>query len=99
MSPDRSPAESSDPGGSGRRIGILTTDDALAITSWDGALASIIAAIISLILLGYYGFTHHFPDPTLKLLVFILLFTAAAVAVGLPIAFLRNDPARWGKQN
>lgn len=40
MSADRPSAETSGPAGPGRRIGILTTDDRLVITSWDGALAS-----------------------------------------------------------
>jgi hypothetical protein len=66
---------------------------------WIGFGLSEIAAMASLVLLGHFGFTHHFPDPTLKLLVFILLFGAATIAVALPIAFLRNDPARWGRQN
>ena len=40
MSPDRPAVASSGPAGPGRRIGILTTDDRLVITSWDGALAA-----------------------------------------------------------
>ncbi len=40
MSEDRLPAEARGPDGPGRQIGILTTDDRLVVTSWDGALAS-----------------------------------------------------------
>jgi HEAT repeat protein len=40
MSADRSPAEAPGSEGEPRRIGILTTDDRLVITSWDAALAS-----------------------------------------------------------
>jgi HEAT repeat protein len=40
MSADRSPAEARGSEGEPRRIGILTTDDRLVITSWDAALAS-----------------------------------------------------------
>jgi hypothetical protein len=65
---------------------------------WIGFGVGEFAVVAILILLGHFEFTHHFPDPTLKLLVFILLFAAAAVAVALPIAFLRNDPARWGRE-
>jgi hypothetical protein len=65
---------------------------------WIGFGSSEIAALTSVILLGHYEFTHHFPDPTLKLLIFILLLAAIAIAVALPIAFLRNDPARWERR-
>ncbi|HJT82248.1 MAG TPA: hypothetical protein VJ719_13715 [Chthoniobacterales bacterium] len=64
---------------------------------WIGFGLSEFAILTALILLGRYGFTHHFPDPTLKLLVFILILAAAAVAVALPIAFFRNDPKRWNR--
>jgi hypothetical protein len=62
---------------------------------WIGFSLSEGAAVTSLVLLGHFGFTHHFPDPTLKLLVFMLTFAAAATAVALPILFIRNNPARW----
>jgi hypothetical protein len=65
---------------------------------WIGFGLSELAVLTALILLGHYGFTHHFPDPTIKLLVFILVFVAAAIAVALPIAFLRNDPKRWQRE-
>ena len=63
---------------------------------WIGFGLSELAVLTALILLGRYGFTHHFPDPTIKILVFILIFAAAAVAIALPVAFFRNDPKRWG---
>jgi len=66
---------------------------------WIGFGLSELAVVTALILLGRFGFTHHFPDPTLKVLVFILLFAAAAVAIALPIAFFRNDPRRWQRAN
>jgi hypothetical protein len=81
----------------------LAQSDLLAFTArerrnrWIGFGLSEIAVISALVLLGRFGFVHHFPDPTLKLLVFILIFTAAAVAVALPIAFFRNDPRRWAR--
>jgi hypothetical protein len=62
---------------------------------WIGFGLSEAAAVTALILLSRFGFTHHFPDPTLKLLVFILIIAALGIAVALPIAFLRNNPARW----
>ena len=65
---------------------------------WIGFGVSEFAAVAAFILLGRYGFTHHFPDPTLKVLVFILWLAAAAIVAALPIAFLRNDPARWGRK-
>ena len=40
MNAESSPSEARVPDGPGRRIGILTTDDRLVITSWDAALAS-----------------------------------------------------------
>jgi HEAT repeat protein len=40
MSEDRLPAEARGPDRPGRQIGILTTDERLVVTSWDGALAS-----------------------------------------------------------
>ncbi len=64
---------------------------------WIGFGLSELAILTALILLGRYGFTHHFPDPTLKMLVFILIFAAAAVAIALPVAFFRNDPQRWDR--
>ena len=65
---------------------------------WIGFGLSEAAALTSLILLGWFGVTHRFPDPTLKLLVFILLFAAAAIAITLPIVFIRNDPSRWQRE-
>ena len=62
---------------------------------WIGFGLSETAAVAAVLLLGRFGFTHHFPDPTVKLLVFVLLFAATALCVALPIAFFRNDPARW----
>jgi hypothetical protein len=64
---------------------------------WIGFGLSELAVLTALVLLGRFGFTHRFPDPTIKLLVFILIFVAAAVAVALPIAFFRNSPERWGR--
>jgi hypothetical protein len=66
---------------------------------WIGFGLSELAVVTALILLGRFGFTHQFPDPTLKVLVFILLLAAAAIAVALPIAFFRNDPRRWQRAN
>lgn len=40
MNDDRPSADPSGPAGHGRRIGILTTDERLVVTSWNGALAS-----------------------------------------------------------
>ena len=57
-----------------------------------------VVALTALILLGWFGFTSHFPDPTLKLLVFILLFVAAAITIALPIVFIRNSPSRWQRE-
>jgi hypothetical protein len=65
---------------------------------WIGFALSELAALTSVVLLGGYGFTHKFPDPTLKILVFILMFAAAAIAFALPIAFIRNNPNRWQKR-
>ena len=62
---------------------------------WIGFGLSELAALAALITLSWFGFTYRFPDLTLKLLVFILVFAAAAIAVVLPIVFVRNDPARW----
>lgn len=67
-------------------------------TRWIGFGLSEAATLASLILLGRYGFVHRFPDPTVKVLIFILILVAAAVAVALPIAFFRNDPARWRRE-
>jgi hypothetical protein len=64
---------------------------------WIGFGLSESAVLTALILLARFGFTHQFPDPTLKVLVFVLIFAAAAVAVALPIAFFRNDPRRWAR--
>ena len=58
-----------------------------------------LAVVAALILLARFGFTHHFPDSTIKILVFILVFAAAGVAIALPIAFMRNDPRRWQRAN
>jgi hypothetical protein len=65
---------------------------------WIGFGLSESVALTVLVLLTWFGFTHHFPDPTLKLLVFILLFVAAAFAVALPIVFIRNSPSRWQRE-
>lgn len=62
---------------------------------WIGFGLSEAAALTSLILLTRFAFIHKFPDPTLKLLVGILAFVAAAIAISLPIAFIRNNPTRW----
>jgi len=62
---------------------------------WIGFGLSEAAALTSLILLGRFVLLHKFPDPTLKLLVFILFLAAAAIAVAIPIAFIRNNPTRW----
>jgi hypothetical protein len=53
------------------------------------------AALICLIVLGRLAIWHHFVDPTLTILVVILLIAALATAVTLPIVFLRNSPERW----
>jgi hypothetical protein len=62
---------------------------------WIGFSLSEAAALTALIVLVHLALTHKFSDPTLKLLVFILAIGAAAVAVALPIAFIRNNPTRW----
>ena len=62
---------------------------------WIGFGLSEAAALTALILLLNFALTHKFPDPTVRLLVFILAFAAAAVALALPIAFMRNNPKRW----
>ena len=66
---------------------------------WIGFSLSEAAVVTALLLLGRFGFAHRFPDPTVKLLIFILIFAAAAVAVALPIAFFRNDPNRWQRDS
>ena len=66
---------------------------------WIGFGLSEVFSLTALGLLGWFALTHHFPDPTLKLLVFILLLAAAAIAVALPIAFIRNNPGRWQRRD
>jgi hypothetical protein len=54
-----------------------------------------IAAIACFLALLYFGITHHFSDPTLTILVDILIFAAGVAMIVVPIAFIRNSPARW----
>jgi hypothetical protein len=65
---------------------------------WIGFGLSETATLVALILLGRFAFVHRFPDPTMKVLMFILVLVAAAVAVVIPIAFFRNDPSRWQRE-
>jgi hypothetical protein len=66
---------------------------------WIGYGLSEVFSLTSLGLLSWFGLTHHFPDPTLKLLMFILLFASAAIAVLLPVIFMRNNPHRWQRRD
>lgn len=60
-------------------------------------LAEIVAVVCFFALLNF-GITHHFSDPTLTILVDILIFAAAVAMIAVPIAFVRNNPARWQGQ-
>ena len=57
-----------------------------------------LVVVTCLLLLGRYALFYQISDPTIKLLMVILVFVAAAVAVALPIFFVRNDPARWQRE-
>jgi hypothetical protein len=53
------------------------------------------AALICVIVLTRLAFWHDFVDPTLLILVLILLVTAIVAAITLPVVFIRNSPERW----
>jgi len=55
-------------------------------------------ALTVFVLLLSYVLSHKFPDPTLKLLIFILMFAVGALAIALPIMFIRNHPAQWQRR-
>jgi hypothetical protein len=52
-------------------------------------------SLICLVALARLAIWHHFVDPTLKILVLILLLATLAAAVMVPMAFMRNSPDRW----
>ena len=52
-------------------------------------------SLVCLVALARLAIWHHFVDPTLKILVLILLLATLAAAVMVPVAFMRNSPDRW----
>ena len=54
-----------------------------------------LAALLCLIVLARLAIWHDFDDPTLTILVLILLVAAIVAAIMLPVVFIRNSPDRW----
>ena len=55
-------------------------------------------AVAVFVLLLTYVLNHKFPDPTLKVLIFILMLAVGALAIALPIMFIRNHPSQWQRR-
>ena len=55
-------------------------------------------ALAVFVLLLSFLLNHKFPDPTLKLLISILMFAVGALAIALPVMFIRNHPSQWQRR-